>query len=114
LKVACKIWLDHKGKAFGEGPYKLLNQVKKTCSLHRAANEMEMSYSKAWKLIQVLEKRLGFPLLAKRVGGRSGGGSEVTPRAQEFMRRYGRFEREAKRSLEKIYGKHFGSFIGET
>jgi len=109
MKVACKIWLDHNGKAFGEGPYELLKRVEKTNSLHEAAHRMGMSYSKAWKLIQTMEKRLGFSLLDKKIGGLSGGGSQVTPKGKELMKRYGQFEKEARRAVEKTYQKHFGS-----
>jgi molybdate transport system regulatory protein len=69
MRVASKIWLDHNGKAFGEGPCRLLKWVEKTNSLHEAAHQMGMSYSKAWKLIQTMEKRLGFSLLDKKIGG---------------------------------------------
>jgi molybdate transport system regulatory protein len=109
MKVACKIWLDHHGKAFGEGPYELLKRVEKTNSLHEAAHQMNMSYSKAWKLVQTMEKRLGFVLLNKKVGGLSGGGSRVTPEGKEFLRRYKRFESDAKKVIEKTYQKHFGN-----
>lgn len=108
MKGACKIWLDHHGKAFGGGPYELLKRVEKTNSLHEAANQMRMSYSKAWKLIQTMEKRLGFSLLDKKVGGLSGGGSQVTPKGKELMKRYEQFEKEAKKAIEKAYQKHFG------
>jgi molybdate transport system regulatory protein len=114
MKVACKIWLDHNGKAFGEGPYELLKRVEKTNSLHEAAHQMDMSYSKAWKLIQSMEKRLGFSLLDKKVGGLSGGGSQVTSKAKDFMNRYGRFHKDVEKALEKIYLKHFGSKGGKT
>jgi molybdate transport system regulatory protein len=107
MKVACKIWLDNHGKAFGDGPCELLRRVEKTNSLHQAARQMGMSYSKAWKLIQIMEKRLGFPLLDKRVGGRSGGGSEVTGEAEDLIRRYAQFRKDVRRTLEKIYQKYF-------
>lgn len=107
MKVAFKIWLDHHGKAFGEGPYELLKRVEKTDSLHEAAHQMRMSYSKAWKLIQAMEKRLGFPLLEKKIGGLSGGGSWVTPKGRELMKRYERFEKEARKAIERAYQKHF-------
>jgi len=110
MKVACKIWLDHNGKAFGEGPFELLKRVEKTNSLHEAAHQMDMSYSKAWKLIQSMEKRLGFSLLDKKVGGLSGGGSQVTLKGKELMKRYERFEEDAMRAVEKAYQKHFGSW----
>jgi molybdate transport system regulatory protein len=109
MKVVCKIWLDHNGKAFGEGPYELLKRVERTNSLHAAAHQMDMSYSKAWKLIQSMEKRLGFSLLDRKVGGLSGGGSRVTLKGKELMRRYAQFEKEARKAIEKAYQKHFGS-----
>ncbi len=109
MKVACKIWLDDHGKVFGEGPYELLRRVEETNSLHEAASQMRMSYSKAWKLIRTLEKRLGFLLLDRKVGGLSGGGSQVTPRAKDFVEHYERFEIDAKKAIEKAYEKHFGS-----
>ena len=107
--VAYKIWLDNNGKAFGEGPYELLKRVEKTNSLHEAARQMNMSYSKAWKLIQTMEKRLGFPLLDKRVGGLLGGGSHITPKGKDLMKRYERFEKGSREAIEKVYQRHFGS-----
>jgi molybdate transport system regulatory protein len=109
MKVAYKIWLDHHGKAFGEGPYELLKRVEKMNSLHEAAHQMRMSYSKAWKLIRTIEKKLGFSLLDKKIGGLSGGGSQVTPKAKELMKRYEQFEKEARKAIERAYQKHFGS-----
>jgi molybdate transport system regulatory protein len=109
MKVAYKMWLDHHGKAFGEGPYALLKGVEESKSLHHAAHQMNMSYSKAWKLIQAMEKRLGFKLLNRKVGGVSGGGSQVTPMAKDLMKRYERFEKDVGKAIEKIYQKHFGS-----
>jgi molybdate transport system regulatory protein len=113
MKVVYKIWLDHHGKAFGEGPYELLKRVEKTNSLHEAAHQMDMSYSKAWKLIQTMEKRLGFFLLDKKIGGLSGGGSQVTPKGKELMKRYEQFEKEVKKAIEEIYQRHFGSLEKE-
>ena len=108
LKAGYKIWLDNKGKAFGEGPCELLRRVEKTNSLHEAAHQMDMSYSKAWKLIQTMEKRLGFALLDKKIGGISGGGSRVTPEGTRFLERYERFKKEAAEAVAKVYQKHFG------
>ena len=109
MKMAYKIWLDNRGKAFGGGPYELLIRVQKTNSLHKAASQMGMSYSKAWQLVRIMEKRLGFTLLTRKVGGISGGGSRVTPKATELMRRYRQFEKDAGEAIEKIYQKHFAN-----
>jgi molybdate transport system regulatory protein len=109
MKISYKVWLDNKGKAFGDGPYDLLKRVRKTKSLHRAANEMGMSYSKAWRLIHILEGRLGFVLLERKVGGKSGGGSKITPMAKGLMEHYEQFQKDVKANLERIYKRHFSS-----
>ena len=54
MKLAYKVWLDNEGKAFGEGPYRLLKLVEKTGSLHQAAMEMKMSYRKAWLTLRAI------------------------------------------------------------
>jgi molybdate transport system regulatory protein len=109
MKIGFKVWLDNNGKAFGDGPNELLRRVEKMESLHQAAKQMGMSYSKAWRLIQTLEERLGFALLERKVGGPFGGGSQVTPQGKTLMNHYKRFRKEVEKNLEKIYRKHFSS-----
>jgi len=108
MKVMYKVWLDCDGKAFGEGPDRLLQRVETTGSLHKAAAEMKMSYRKAWLMLHAMEKRLGFLLLERKVGGVSGGGSHLTPEARKFMKRYEAFRQEVEGALQGIYAKHFG------
>lgn len=107
MKVGYKVWLDNNGKAFGDGPYELLKRVDETHSLHHAAKEMGMAYSKAWRLIGAMEKRLGFLLIERKVGGLFGGGSRVTPQGKTLMRRYRHFQKDVNTSLERIYRTHF-------
>ena len=109
MRVVHKVWLDRGGKAFGDGPCDLLKGIEQTGSLHQAAADMGMSYSKAWRLIQTMEKRLGFALIERRIGGVSGGGSQITSKAKTFMRRYEKFRAEVKDLTERTYQKHFGS-----
>jgi molybdate transport system regulatory protein len=107
MRIGYKVWLDNNGKAFGDGPYTLLRRVEKMGSLHQAAKQMGMSYSKAWRLIRTLEERLGFTLLERKVGGLYGGGSRVTPQGKDLMNHYERFRRHVEKGLEKIYQKYF-------
>ncbi len=108
MKIGYKVWLENNGKAFGDGPYELLRRVEKKMSLHQAALQMGMSYSKAWRLIRTLEERLGFVLMERKVGGQSGGGSQVTPKGKDLMNRYDGFRRDLEKGLKKIYQEHFG------
>jgi molybdate transport system regulatory protein len=110
MKATLKLYLDQDGKAFGDGPYELLKKVEETGSLHKASAQMEMAYSKAWKMIRMIEQRLGFMLLEREVGGRLGGGSRVTPRAKELMSRYAVFRAEAQEAVNRIFQKRFRPF----
>jgi molybdate transport system regulatory protein len=66
-----------------------------------------MSYSQAWNLIKDLEKRLGFNLLKRKVGGERGGGSEITEDARELMIKFEIFHEGADQNLNSLYKKIF-------
>ena len=108
MRIAYKIWLENDGKAFGEGPFKLLRMVGKEGSLLQAAKSMKMSYQKAWLIVRKSEELLGFPLLERRIGGIKGGGSEVTEAGKEFMKNYGLFRTETEKKLSAVFKKYFG------
>ena len=107
MKIGYKIWLENHGKAFGEGPYRLLNQIMEKGSLSGAAKSMNMSYQKAWVIITKSEERLGITLLERRRGGAEGGGSSVTEAGKEFLQSYGRFREEAGEKLDELFQKYF-------
>jgi len=108
LKLRYKLWLEKDGeKVFGDGPLDILHRVESTGSLRQAAAEINMSYSQAWNLMKDLEKRLGFNLLKRKVGGERGGGSEITDKARELMIKFEIFREKADQSLHYLYKKIF-------
>jgi molybdate transport system regulatory protein len=112
MKLIYKIWLNEDGdKAFGEGPYKLLKGVQATGSLREAASSLGMAYSKARRVIAKSESNLGFALTRKKIGGVSGGGSEVTDEAVRLMRAYEGLRSEVQQTIGKVYRKHFGDSV---
>ena len=109
MKIAYKVWLDNDGKVFGEGPYRVLKQIEKVGSLHQAAIDLKISYRKAWLIVDGVEKKLGLHFLERKIGGLSGGGSQITPAGERFLKKYEKFRQEVEKVLEKTYQKHFGS-----
>ena len=106
LKLRYKLWLEKDGeKVFGDGPLDILHRVERTGSLRQAAEEINMSYSQAWNLMKDLEKRLGFNLLNRKIGGERGGGSEITGEARELMTKFEIFRERADQSLHLLYEK---------
>jgi molybdate transport system regulatory protein len=108
MKIGYRVWLDNNGKAFGKGPNELLKRVEATQSLRQAAAQMDMSYSKAWKLINDIENRFGFLLLERTVGGPAGGSSKLTPRAKELLNQYDNLEKDVRKAMARIYRNRFG------
>ncbi len=107
MRLEYKIWLDYRGRAFGDGPARLLDGVERTGSLRKAATELGMSYNKAWRILHAAEQRLGFALLDRSVGGSLGGGSHLTPQAQDLIGRYRALAVDADEALQQVFEEHF-------
>jgi molybdate transport system regulatory protein len=111
MRLKHKVWLDFQGRAFGDGPARLLDGVQQSGSLRKAAVELGMSYNKAWRIIHAAEQRLGFPLLDRSVGGSLGGGSQLTPRAQDLVQRYRALSVDVDAALEEVFQRHFADWV---
>ena len=109
MKPVTKILLtdDNGIKFFGEGPCRLLRCVEKTGSLRAAANEMEMAYSKASKLLKQAETNLGFPLTRRSVGGKDGGGSVLTREGKRWLQQYEAYRDACVNANHALYRQFF-------
>lgn len=110
VRLSYKLWLEYRGRAFGDGPARLLDGVEQWGSLRKAAQELGMSYNKAWRILHAAEERLGFALLDRAVGGSLGGGSHLTAEAQDLMRRYRAAVADAEEALGAVFQKHFADW----
>ncbi len=108
MRPVARVFLyEGEEKFFGEGPCRLLHGIERFGSLRAAALEMGMSYSKAIGLINRAERLLGFALTEKTIGGRSGGGSRLTPEAMEFIAKYERYREDCYEANRRIYSEIF-------
>ena len=106
-------FLDDNGeKFFGEGPYRLLSGVEKTGSLHKTAEELEMSWSKAFRIVKRAEEVLGFPLLERKTGGTGGGGSAVTPEGKAWIRKYETYREACRKEETRIFREIYPEYAG--
>lgn len=110
LHAGVSVRLFREEKCFGAGPMQLLELVGRTGSLHKAAAAMGMAYSKAWKMLGELERQWGFAMLERRPGGTGGGGSLLTPRAWELLRRYRALQWETEHAARQAFTRWFGDF----
>ncbi|HEY5325677.1 MAG TPA: ModE family transcriptional regulator [Mucilaginibacter sp.] len=87
VKVNGSLWLESaNGHFFGPGPVELLERIADTGSINMAAKAMNMSYKKAWALVNALNAQTSSPVVIPQAGGKKGGGSTLTGEALELIR----------------------------
>ncbi len=104
LEVEVDVRLVRDGEIILDGRLaELLKAVSKTGSLLSAAKLLGIPYSKAWRSITSLERKLGKSVIAPRRGGRSGGGTNLTETGRKLLSMYERAEKRlgiVRRSVE--------------
>lgn len=109
-KMTIRLFTDE--KCFGPGVAELLVRVRERRSLRAAAGEMEMAYSKAWKVIRQSESALGCKLLSSTTGGRGGGGASLTAEAEQLLAAYQGFCAALNAYGAEVFSQYFGAFTG--
>lgn len=88
-RIRFKCWIAAGDEKFyGPGPHHLLKEIHKEGSLSKAAGKMNLSYKKAWELVQRLNQHSKEPLVILKKGGAHGGGALVTAHALEIIAQY--------------------------
>lgn len=112
MKSDIRVFLcdDEHFRFFGEGPCRLLHSIEETGSLRAAAISMGMAYTKALAIMKRAEKNLGFPLTARKIGGKGGGGSILTREAKEFLNDYETYRDACTRTSRELYTQIFSKY----
>jgi molybdate transport system regulatory protein len=81
--------------AVGPGKIVLLEAIESTGSISAAARSLDMSYRRAWLLIDEMNKSMIRPAVGKLAGGAHGGGAFLTPDGKKMIKLYREIERKA-------------------
>jgi len=92
----------------GIGLVWLIRRIKRFGSIRRAAEDMGMSYVKALRILNRLEKKLGKKILVRRIGGATRGGAALTPFAEQFVERYERYHERVSDFARREFAHDFG------
>ena len=85
-KIKSRIWIEsEEGILLGNGRVKLLKEIDATGSLSKAAKNLGMSYKKAWKLIDSVNKHAEQEVVSKSIGGKDGGGTSLTEYGRKLI-----------------------------
>lgn len=100
LKPQIRI-LFRKAIAMGPGKADLLRAITETGSISAAARQMEMSYRRAWLLVDTMNQSFRTPLVETATGGNHGGGARITEFGKDILDRYQRMESKATASVAR-------------
>ena len=88
-------------RAVGPGKIRLLEHIAAEGSISAAGRAMEMSYRRAWLLVDALNRTFKEPVVEAKGGGAGGGGARLTPFGNDLVESYRRMEQDAAAALAK-------------
>lgn len=85
----------------GPGKIELLESIKSCGSISAAGRAMNMSYKRAWDLVDEINRICGQAAVERQTGGKNGGGAMLTPFGLSLVERYRKIERSAESAARK-------------
>src|ERR1700730_1170431 len=98
--LSVRIDLDSEGR-IGPGKIALLEHIQACGSISAAGRAMDMSYKRAWDLVDELNRICGQAAVERQTGGKNGGGAILTPFGLSLVARYRKIERAAAGAVRK-------------
>src|SRR5690606_18294355 len=98
--------------ALGPGRAELMERIARTGSISAAAREMDMSYRRAWLLVEATNAAFVEPLVVTNTGGSGGGGAQLTEFGMAILARYRAMELKAAQALAADFAE-FSKFMVE-
>ena len=98
--LSVRIDLDPEGR-IGPGKILLLENINSCGSISAAGRAMNMSYKRAWDLVDEINRICQRAAVDRQTGGKNGGGAMLTPFGTSLVARYRKIERDAARAVRK-------------
>jgi len=107
-----KIRISHdSATAMGPGKADLLEAIHACGSISAAARYMEMSYRRAWELVDTMNRCFKQPLVVTSPGGAHGGGAQVTEFGFHILKCYRDLQAKAVAAVEFELGEITSNLI---
>ncbi len=84
----------------GRGKIELMEHIVATGSISAAGRAMDMSYRRAWLLVDALNHMFKEPVIESQRGGKQGGGAGLTPFGEELLVRFRGMESRLRETLQ--------------
>ncbi|MBR1154880.1 winged helix-turn-helix domain-containing protein [Bradyrhizobium sp. JYMT SZCCT0428] len=98
--LSVRIDLDANAR-IGPGKIQLLENIHTCGSISAAGRAMEMSYKRAWDLVDEINRICRQAAVERQTGGKNGGGAVLTSFGISLVKRYRKIERNAASAARK-------------
>jgi molybdate transport system regulatory protein len=98
--LSVRIDLNTEGR-IGPGKIALLEHIREHGSISAAGRAMDMSYKRAWDLVDEINRICRQSAVEPQTGGKNGGGAVLTPFGISLVKRYRKIERNAASAVRK-------------
>src|SRR5450432_4201101 len=98
--LSVRIDLDSEGR-IGPGKIQLLENIQSCGSISAAGRAMDMSYKRAWDMVDEINRICRHAAVARQTGGKNGGGAMLTPFGLSLVARNRKIERAATSAVRK-------------
>ena len=98
--LSIRIDLDPESR-IGPGKVLLLENIHACGSISAEGRAMDMSYKRAWDLVDEINRICGQAAVQRQTGGKKGGGAVLTPFGMSLVARYRKIERAAMTAVRR-------------
>ncbi len=103
MSIKFRIWVDHKETPYlGIGRIVLLEKILEYGSITRGAEAINMSYRKAWQLVENMNATANSPLVEKRLGGKKGSGATVTSEGKRVIKEFYKLHSKINHYIQEL------------
>jgi len=97
-----RIWIDGpEGTFLGYGRVALLERIREYGSITKAAQSLEMSYRRAWELVDSMNRQAPSAFVETATGGKGGGGARITKAGEEAIDYFQTYHNDFQEFLKK-------------
>ncbi|MBA4372345.1 MAG: ModE family transcriptional regulator [Thermodesulfovibrio sp.] len=95
------IWIEGRDGTFlGYGRVALLERIREYGSITKAAKALEISYRRAWVLVDSMNQQVPKPYVITSAGGSKGGGTRVTPEGEKAITLFWKIDKNFQKFLK--------------
>ena len=111
LQVRTKTWIENdRGELlFGKGKTEILELIEAEGSIAKAAEQLGMSYKKAWTHIKILQENIADELVVAKKGGGGRGGTTLSTHARDLVAKY----RQLQEDIEAFANRRFQELFAD-